>query len=109
MINNGILEGINTVFNSGLIGLCLPVALSFLGFRKALRFIMEEKIKDIDKKDLFNYLIQNRIFLESLTDEDIKYYKKIFNNISKLRFKRKIKLFFTKFRKDDFNEEDIEE
>lgn len=90
--------------------LVMPVFLSFLAVRKGLKFIMEQKIKDIDKNVLFNCLIENRIFLESLTDDDVNRYYKIFVDLKRNRFKQKI---FNFFRKDvcneKFNKKDIEE
>lgn len=82
----------------------LPFCIFTFAIRKGFKFIMEDKIKDINKKVLFNYLIENRIFIESLTDEDIKRYYKIFSSLRKNRIKQKIFNFFNKFRKDCKNE-----
>ena len=58
------------------------------------KIIIEDKIKDLDKKVLFDYLIQNRIFIDNLSDEDIKRYKKIFSLYYRDRLRIKIKNFF---------------
>lgn len=56
--------------------------------------IMFFGLKDLDKKDVFDYLICNRVFIDSLSDEEIKKYKKFFVAINRLRFKKKIFKFF---------------
>lgn len=83
-----IYQNINDVLNCGLVGTFLPLSLTFFGFRKVFKIIMEERIKGLDKKDLFNYLIENRIFLESLTYDEIKHYKKILKLELKKRNKK---------------------
>lgn len=76
----------------------LPSALPFLfmniGVKLMKKIIIEDKIKDLDKKVLFDYLIQNRIFIDNLSDEDIKRYKKIFSLYYRDRLRIKIKNFF---------------
>lgn len=47
-------------------------------------------LKDLDKKDVFDYLICNRIFVDSLSDEEIKKYKKYFNYVYRLRIKNNL-------------------
>ena len=86
----------NNFLDFGLISelIPLPFTIMSIGFRKMRGLIMEETIKNVNKKELFNYLIENRIFLESLTYEDIKHYKKIFTKIKNQRFNQKIKEFF---------------
>lgn len=44
-------------------------------------------LKDLDKKDVFDYLICNRGFIDSLSSEEIKKYKKYFNHVYRLRIK----------------------
>lgn len=44
-------------------------------------------LKDLDKKDVFDYLICNRCFIDSLSNEEIKKYKKYFNHVYRLRIK----------------------
>lgn len=82
---------------SGLIPFTTLFPISLFYFRKGLKMlkkiVYEEKLKDIDRKDLFNYLIQNRIFIESLSDEDIKEYYKYLKNVYKQRVLFKIKSF----------------
>lgn len=80
-------ENISNITDSlnSLIPLALPYAISFFGIsfglRKIKEFIYEDNLRDIDKKDLVNYLLQNRIFLESLTDEEIEHYYKYFKSL----------------------------
>lgn len=73
----------------------LPISIMFFGFKKMKGIVMEKFIfKDFDKKDVFNYLVCNRIFIDSLSDKEIKDYKKYFIAINRLRFKKKIFKFF---------------
>ena len=78
------------------IGLPLLVPLSIFsrGITMVKKIIIEDKIKDVDKKDLFEYLIQNRIFIYSLTDEELKRYKKTILTYYRARLKSKIRRFF---------------
>lgn len=63
----------------------------FWGFKKMKGIIMENSyLKDLDKKDVFDYLICNRIFVDSLSDEEIKKYKKYFNHVYRLRIKNNL-------------------
>lgn len=72
-----------------------PTSIMFWAFKKMKGIIMENcYLKDLDKKDVFDYLICNRVFIDSLSDEDIKKYKKFFVAINRLRFKKKIFKFF---------------
>lgn len=69
----------------------LPPSIMFFGLKKMKGIIMENCcLKDLDKKDVFDYLICNRVFIDSLSDEEIKKYKKFFVAINRLRFKKKI-------------------
>lgn len=73
----------------------LPTSIMFWAFKKMKGIIMENCcLKDLDKKDVFDYLICNRVFIDSLSDEEIKKYKKFFVAINRLRFKKKIFKFF---------------
>lgn len=73
----------------------LPPSIMFFGLKKMKGIIMENCcLKDLDKKDVFDYLICNRVFIDSLFDEEIKKYKKFFVAINRLRFKKKIFKFF---------------
>ncbi len=68
-----------------------PISIMFFAHKKMKGFIMENCcLKDLNKKDVFDYLICNRIFIDSLSDEEIKKYKKYFINFNRLRFKEKI-------------------
>ena len=53
----------------GILG--IPFSIMLFGTRLMRRVIYESLLKDVDKKDLLNYLVQNRIFIESLSDEEI--------------------------------------
>ena len=62
--------------------LCLlqPFSLSLMMFRKGLK-IMKKKYfediiaeKNIDKKDLFSYLIEDRIFISSLSNDSLNHH-----------------------------------
>lgn len=73
----------------------LPLSIMFFGFKKMKGIIMENSfLKDLDKKDVFNYLICNRVFIDNLSDKEIKEYKKFFIALNRLRFKEKIFNFF---------------
>lgn len=73
----------------------LPPSIMFFSLKKMKGIIMENCcLKDLDKKDVFDYLICNRVFIDSLSDEEIKKYKKFFVAINRLRFKKKIFKFF---------------
>lgn len=84
--------------------LCLlqPFSLSLMMFRKGLK-IMKKKYfediiaeKNIDKKDLFSYLIEDRIFISSLSNDDLKKYCRYLKSCYKNRIIEKIKTFFIK-------------
>lgn len=73
----------------------LPPSIMFFGLKKMKGIIMENCcLKDLDKKDVFDYLICNRVFIDCLSDKEIKKYKKFFVAINRLRFKKKIFKFF---------------
>ena len=61
---------------------------------KDLQETIEEDCNSKLKKDLFEYLIQNRIFIDSLTDEELKRYKKTILTYYRARLKSKIRRFF---------------
>lgn len=75
-------------------GVGLPLSIFSIGIKKVKNMIIEDKIKGADKKDLFEYLIQNRIFIDSLTDEELKRYKKTILTYYRARLKSKIRRFF---------------
>lgn len=62
--------------------------------KKIDNLIIEDKINGLDKRNLFNYLISNRIFIDSLTDYEIKYYFKYLKKYRRTRFINKLKNFF---------------
>ena len=62
------------------------------------KMYIEEKIKDIDRMALFRYLISDRVFVESLSVEDLKKYSKYLKQIYKTKRREEIKNFFN-FRK----------
>lgn len=68
-----------------------PLSIMNIGFRHLNKIIMEERLKGMDKKVVFDYLIGNRVFIDSLSDDDIKFYYKSFKSINKIRFINKIK------------------
>ena len=76
-----------------LLSLFVPTSLTFIGARLLRKMYYNELLKDVDKEYLLRYLVQDRIFIESLSDDDIKYYKKVFISYYKIRFKQKIKKF----------------
>lgn len=68
--------------------LFLPFSLMFFGLKKMKGIFMENScLKDLDKKDVFDYLICDRVFIDSLSSEEIKKYRKFFNNIYRLKIK----------------------
>lgn len=81
--------------------LCLlqPLNLSLMMFRKGLQIMKKEyfenilKEKNINKKELFSYLIEDRIFIESLPNNDLKKYYKYLKSCYKNRFIEKFKSF----------------
>lgn len=74
--------------------LLFPLSIFSRGIKMVKKMIIEDKIKGVDKKDLFEYLIQNRIFIDSLTDEELKRYKKTILTYYRARLKIKIRRFF---------------
>lgn len=76
-----------------LLGLFMPISIISMGVRLLKRMYYEKSLKDVDKKNLLRCLVQDRIFIESLSDDDIKYYKKVFISYYKIRSKQKIKKF----------------
>lgn len=80
--------------NFSILPFALPFSFVNIGFKLMKKIIIEDEIKDLDKKVLFDYLIQNRIFIDNLSDEDIKRYKKIFSLYYRDRLRIKIKKFF---------------
>lgn len=74
--------------------LLFPLSIFSRGIKMFKKMIIEDKIKGVDKKDLFEYLIQNRIFIDSLTDEELKRYKKTILTYYRARLKSKIRRFF---------------
>lgn len=65
-----------------------PFSVMFWGLKKMRGIVMENSyLKDLDKKDVFDYLICSRVFIDSLSFEEIKKYRKYFNNIYRLRIK----------------------
>lgn len=81
--------------------LCLlqPLNLSLMMFRKGLQIMKKEyfedifKEKNIEKKDLFSYLIEDRIFIDSLSNDDLKKYYKYLKSCYKNRIIEKLKSF----------------
>lgn len=65
--------------------ICIPFSFMFWGVKKMKKIIYAETIKDLNKKDLFNYLLEDRIFIESLSYDDIKFYYKFFKKLHKIR------------------------
>lgn len=91
-----LIDNINFVSSelSSFIPISLPLSIMFFGVRKMKKIIYEDTIKDLDKRDLFTYLIEDRIFIESLSDENIKHYYKCFKLYHKNIIKKKIVNFF---------------
>lgn len=79
---------------SGILSISIPISFMFMGVKNMKKIVYEETIKGLNKKDLLDYLVQNRIFIGSLSDEDIKYYFKTFKLFRRQRLKRRIKQFF---------------
>lgn len=81
--------------------LCLlqPLNLSLMMFRKGLQIMKKEyfedifKEKNIEKKELFSYLIEDRIFIDSLSNDDLKKYYKYLKSCYKNRIIEKLKSF----------------
>ena len=63
----------------------VPLELVFFVMRKGAKIMRklfyESKLKSLDKKDLFDYLVSDRIFMESFTNEDLKKYYKYLKDI----------------------------
>lgn len=57
------------------------------------KLFYESKLKSLDKKDLFDYLVSDRIFMESFTNEDLKKYYKYLKDIYNHRKINRIKNF----------------
>lgn len=76
----------------------VPLELIFFVMRKGAKIMRksfyESKLKSLDKKDLFDYLVSDRIFMESFTDEDLKKYYKYLKDIYSHRKINRIKKFF---------------
>lgn len=83
---------------SALSSYCLPTCISLFGIRKALyimkKQVFENSIKGLDKKELFCYLVENRVFIDSLSNEELKKFYKYFKTCYKNRIIDKIKNFF---------------
>lgn len=80
--------------NFSILPFALPLSFLNFGVKLMKKIIIEDTIKDLDKKVLFDYLIQNRIFIDSLTDEELKRYKKTILTYYRARLKSKIRRFF---------------
>lgn len=84
--------------------LCLlqPLSLSLMMFKRGLKFMKNKYFEDIivkeniNKKDLFSYLIENRIFIDSLSNDELKKYYRYLKSCYKNRIIEKIKSFFIK-------------
>lgn len=103
-LENNLINNFNNVIDTlcSVLPLAMPFTLMSIGGRLMKKQIYEEKLRDINKKDLFSYLISSRVFVDSLTDDEIKGYYKIFKNYYKDRKRENIKqcfcyLFFRKF------------
>ena len=57
------------------------------------KLFYESKLKSLDKEDLFDYLVSDRIFMESFTNEDLKKYYKYLKDIYNHRKINRIKNF----------------
>lgn len=75
----------------GILG--IPFSIMLFGTRLMRRMIYESLLKDVDKKDLLNYLVQNRIFIESLSDEEILNNYKAFKLYNRNRRIKRLKKF----------------
>ena len=75
----------------------VPLELVFFVMRKGAKIMRklfyESKLKALDKKDLFDYLVSDRIFMESFTNEDLKKYYKYLKDIYNHRKINRIKNF----------------
>lgn len=68
-------------------------SIMFFGTRLIRRMIYESLLKNVDKKDILNYLVQNRIFIESLSDEEILNNYKAFKLYNRNRKIKRLKKF----------------
>lgn len=75
----------------GILG--IPFSIMLFWTRLMRRMIYESLLKDVDKKDLLNYLVQNRIFIESLSDEEILNNYKAFKLYNRNRKIKRLKKF----------------
>ena len=75
----------------------VPLELVFFVMSKGAKIMRklfyESKLKSLDKKDLFDYLVSDRIFMESFTNEDLKKYYKYLKDIYNHRKINRIKNF----------------
>ena len=71
----------------------IPFSITLFGTRLMRRMIYESLLKNVDKKDLLNYLVQNRIFIESLSDEEILNNYKAFKLYNRNRKIKRLKKF----------------
>ena len=75
----------------------VPLELVFFVKRKGAKIMRklfyESKLKSLDKKDLFDYLVSDRIFMESFTNEDLNKYYKYLKDIYNHRKINRIKNF----------------
>ena len=71
----------------------IPLGITLFGTRLMRRMIYESLLKNVDKKDLLNYLVQNRIFIESLSDEEILNNYKAFKLYNRNRKIKRLKKF----------------
>lgn len=71
----------------------IPPSITLFGTRLMRRMIYESSLKNVDKKDLLNYLVQNRIFIESLSDEEILNNYKAFKLYNRNRKIKRLKKF----------------
>ena len=75
----------------------VPLELVFFVMRKGAKIMRklfyESKLKSLDKKDLFDYLVSDRIFMEGFTNEDLKKYYKYLKDIYNHRKINRIKNF----------------
>lgn len=73
--------------------LVIPPSIMFFGTRLIRRMIYESLLKNVDKKDILNYLVQDRIFIESLSDEEILNNYKAFKLYNRNRKIKRLKKF----------------
>jgi len=71
----------------------IPPIIMLFGTRLMRRMIYESSLKNVDKKDLLNYLVQNRIFIKSLSDEEILNNYKAFKLYNRNRRIKRLKKF----------------